>query len=142
MPVIVYTGKDLTRARRRSSGATPRRSSSRTSARPSGCSTRPRCSSTGWRTGCRRRSGGCCEQLHDGNAVFAGKKILIVDDDVRNVFALTSVLEGHGMEVVFAENGARGAREARGEPGRRPRPDGHHDAGDGRVRDDAADPRA
>jgi CheY-like chemotaxis protein len=33
---------------------------------------------------------------------------LIVDDDVRNVFALTSVLEAHGMEVVFAENGRDG----------------------------------
>src|SRR5207245_478006 len=34
--------------------------------------------------------------------------ILVVDDDVRNVFALTSVLEAHGMEVLFAENGREG----------------------------------
>jgi CheY-like chemotaxis protein len=33
---------------------------------------------------------------------------LIVDDDVRNVFALTSVLESHGMEVMYAENGEEG----------------------------------
>ena len=45
------------------------------------------------------------EQLHSAEEVFKGKKILIVDDDVRNVFALTSVLEAHGMEVVYAENG-------------------------------------
>jgi HAMP domain-containing protein/CheY-like chemotaxis protein/GAF domain-containing protein len=45
------------------------------------------------------------EQLHDAEAVFRGKRILVVDDDVRNVFALTSVLESHGMEVLFAENG-------------------------------------
>ncbi len=38
-------------------------------------------------------------------AVFAGKRILIVDDDVRNVYSLTSVLEQHGMNVSFAENG-------------------------------------
>ena len=31
--------------------------------------------------------------------------MLIVDDDVRNVFALTSVLESYGIEVLFAENG-------------------------------------
>jgi HAMP domain-containing protein/CheY-like chemotaxis protein/GAF domain-containing protein len=45
------------------------------------------------------------EQLHSADEVFRGKRILIVDDDVRNVFALTSVLESSGMEVVYAENG-------------------------------------
>jgi CheY-like chemotaxis protein/two-component sensor histidine kinase len=45
------------------------------------------------------------EQLHDADAVIAGKRVLIVDDDVRNIFSLTSVLEDHGMDVRFAENG-------------------------------------
>jgi CheY-like chemotaxis protein/HAMP domain-containing protein len=45
------------------------------------------------------------EQLHHTDAVFAGKRVLIVDDDVRNIFSLTSVLESHGMNVAFAENG-------------------------------------
>jgi signal transduction histidine kinase/CheY-like chemotaxis protein/HAMP domain-containing protein len=45
----------------------------------------------------------------DGDAgVFQGKKVLVVDDDVRNIFALTSVLEGQGMTVSFAENGREG----------------------------------
>jgi CheY-like chemotaxis protein len=48
------------------------------------------------------------EQLHSAEEVFKGKKVLIVDDDVRNVFALTSVLEANGMEVIFAENGRDG----------------------------------
>ena len=48
------------------------------------------------------------ERLHTADAVFEGKKVLIVDDDVRNVFALTSVFERRGMEVVFAENGKDG----------------------------------
>jgi CheY-like chemotaxis protein len=48
------------------------------------------------------------EQLHNADEVFKGKKVLIVDDDVRNVFALTSVLEANGMEVIFAENGRDG----------------------------------
>jgi CheY-like chemotaxis protein len=48
------------------------------------------------------------EQLHTADAVLEDKKILIVDDDVRNVFALTSALESHGMEVLFAENGRDG----------------------------------
>ncbi|MDT0347291.1 HAMP domain-containing protein [Streptomyces litchfieldiae] len=37
-----------------------------------------------------------------------GRKVLIVDDDVRNVFALTSVLEQHGLRVLYAENGREG----------------------------------
>jgi CheY-like chemotaxis protein/signal transduction histidine kinase/HAMP domain-containing protein len=45
------------------------------------------------------------ERLHNTDAVFAGKHVLIVDDDVRNIFSLTSVLEEHGMTVSFAENG-------------------------------------
>ncbi|HVF33408.1 MAG TPA: HAMP domain-containing protein [Acidimicrobiales bacterium] len=48
------------------------------------------------------------EQLHSADAVFQDKQILIVDDDVRNVFALTSAFEGRGMNVLFAENGREG----------------------------------
>ncbi|MEU2059960.1 HAMP domain-containing protein [Streptomyces sp. NPDC013455] len=44
-----------------------------------------------------------------GRAVrFGGEKVLIVDDDIRNVFALTSVLEQHGLSVLYAENGREG----------------------------------
>ncbi|NUS56914.1 MAG: response regulator, partial [Streptomycetaceae bacterium] len=39
---------------------------------------------------------------------FQGEKVLIVDDDVRNVFALTSVLEQYGLVVTYAENGREG----------------------------------
>jgi CheY-like chemotaxis protein len=38
----------------------------------------------------------------------SGKKVLIVDDDVRNIFALTSVLESYGLDVLYAENGRDG----------------------------------
>jgi CheY-like chemotaxis protein/two-component sensor histidine kinase len=43
---------------------------------------------------------------HD--ATLRGKKVLVVDDDVRNIFALTSVLEQHDLDVVHAENGRAG----------------------------------
>jgi HAMP domain-containing protein/signal transduction histidine kinase/CheY-like chemotaxis protein len=39
---------------------------------------------------------------------LAGKKVLIVDDDIRNIFALTSALERYGIKVLFAENGKTG----------------------------------
>jgi len=45
---------------------------------------------------------------HEEGEKIQGKKVLVVDDDVRNIFALTSVLEGHGLEVVYAENGRDG----------------------------------
>ncbi|MBW4470460.1 MAG: response regulator [Stenomitos rutilans HA7619-LM2] len=48
------------------------------------------------------------EQLHQSDPVLAHKKVLIVDDDVRNIFALTSLLERYQMQVSYAENGVDG----------------------------------
>jgi len=48
------------------------------------------------------------EQLHESDPVLAGKKALIVDDDMRNIYALTSLLERHKMKVVYAESGNEG----------------------------------
>jgi CheY-like chemotaxis protein len=39
-----------------------------------------------------------------------GATVLIVDDDVRNVFALTSALELHGLRVLYSDNGVDGVR--------------------------------
>jgi signal transduction histidine kinase/ActR/RegA family two-component response regulator len=41
-------------------------------------------------------------------AAIAGRRVLVVDDDVRNVFAMTSALEAAGLEVVYADNGQAG----------------------------------
>jgi len=46
-----------------------------------------------------------------------GRKVLIIDDDVRNIFSLTSALEQHGMTVEFAENGREGIEKLRRTPG-------------------------
>ncbi|MCV3212284.1 response regulator, partial [Plectonema radiosum NIES-515] len=48
------------------------------------------------------------EQLRQSDPVLAGKKVLIVDDDIRNIFALTSLLEPYQMEIFYAENGRDG----------------------------------
>ena len=41
---------------------------------------------------------------------LAGKTVLVIDDDVRNIFALTTMLEERGLKVLFAENGRDGLR--------------------------------
>jgi HAMP domain-containing protein/signal transduction histidine kinase/CheY-like chemotaxis protein len=43
--------------------------------------------------------------LHQAEAVLAGKKVLVVDDDIRNIFAMTSILEPFQMHVLSAETG-------------------------------------
>jgi CheY-like chemotaxis protein len=48
---------------------------------------------------------------------LAGQKVLVVDDDVRNIFALTAVLEQHQMSVVFAENGQEALDKLQSEDG-------------------------
>jgi CheY-like chemotaxis protein/signal transduction histidine kinase len=45
------------------------------------------------------------EKLHKSDEDLHGRKVLVVDDDVRNIFALGSVLERHGMEVLTAQTG-------------------------------------
>jgi HAMP domain-containing protein/signal transduction histidine kinase/CheY-like chemotaxis protein len=48
------------------------------------------------------------EQLRETDETLFGKKVLVVDDDVRNIFALTSLLEDHNLKVAHAENGRTG----------------------------------
>ncbi|MGI0484578.1 response regulator [Pantanalinema rosaneae CENA516] len=56
------------------------------------------------------------EQLQQADSTLAGKKVLIVDDDVRNIFALTSLLEQYQVEVLFAENGRTGIEVLQANP--------------------------
>jgi len=45
------------------------------------------------------------DRLHGSDDALVGKKVLVVDDDVRNIFALSSVLERRGMSVLTAGTG-------------------------------------
>jgi CheY-like chemotaxis protein len=48
------------------------------------------------------------EQLHAADPALAGRTILVVDDDVRNIYAVSSALEAKGMRMLYAENGKDG----------------------------------
>ena len=65
---------------------------------------------------------------------FAGTKVLVVDDDFRNIFAMTALLERGNAEVIVAESGPDALAILAATTGHRHRADGHHDAGHGRLR--------
>ena len=77
------------------------------------------------------------EQLHEPERSLADKTVLLVDDDIRNIFAMTSLLERHNMQVIAAETVPR-PDHALGAPERRRGADGHHDADHGRLRHDSS----
>jgi signal transduction histidine kinase/DNA-binding response OmpR family regulator/HAMP domain-containing protein len=45
------------------------------------------------------------DNIQEASKPLTGKRVLIVDDDMRNIFALATVLEEHGMDIVWADNG-------------------------------------
>ena len=56
------------------------------------------------------------ETLHHPDAILGGKKVLLVDDDIRNIFAMTSMLERYRMEIVPAESGPEALAKLRANP--------------------------
>jgi HAMP domain-containing protein/signal transduction histidine kinase/CheY-like chemotaxis protein len=63
------------------------------------------------------RSKAVLEASRHSDASVAGRKVLVVVDDVRNIFAMTSVLEASGLEVIYAENGQAGIEALTRDPG-------------------------
>jgi CheY-like chemotaxis protein len=47
------------------------------------------------------------QSKHD-DAVLTGRKVLVIDDDIRNIFSLASALEEYGIELAYAESGRAG----------------------------------
>jgi CheY-like chemotaxis protein len=48
------------------------------------------------------------ELVQRDDPTLSGHKVLVIDDDVRNIFAITTALESYKMQVVYAESGAAG----------------------------------
>ena len=57
------------------------------------------------------------ERLHSSDENLVGQKVLLVDDDARNIFALSSVLERRGMEVLTATTGSEAIEMLESTPG-------------------------
>ena len=55
-------------------------------------------------------------KVRKDDTALVGKKVLVIDDDLRNIFALTSVLEQHELQVFHAENGRAGIEILRKTP--------------------------
>ena len=81
------------------------------------------------------------ERLHSSNEALRNRRVLVVDDDARNIFALTTLLENHDMDVISATNGRQAIELIEHTRGLERGADGHHDAGDGRLRNHAGDPQ-
>ncbi len=57
------------------------------------------------------------ERLHSSDEILVGQKVLLVDDDARNIFALSSVLERRGMQVLTATTGSEAIALLEATPG-------------------------
>jgi signal transduction histidine kinase/DNA-binding response OmpR family regulator len=54
--------------------------------------------------------------IHESSKPLHGKRVLIVDDDMRNIFALATVLEEHGMDIVWSDNGRDAIQRVASDP--------------------------
>ena len=79
--------------------------SSRMLSPPSACWTKLPCSCIAWSPILPREKQQMLDRLHRSDDALVGSKVLVVDDDVRNIFALSSVLERRGMTVLSAGTG-------------------------------------
>jgi PleD family two-component response regulator len=72
-------------------------------------------------------------KLHRSDEVLKSRKVLIVDDDMRNIYSLTNALEEQGLVVYHSGERNFGHRDVKKKSRHGYRPDGYHDAGNGRL---------
>jgi CheY-like chemotaxis protein len=59
---------------------------------------------------------GMLKAVHNKETVLVNKKVLLVDDDMRNVFALSSILEDKGMDILIARDGIESLEKLKEHP--------------------------
>ena len=81
------------------------------------CSISPRSSSIARLPTSPKLSGNELARTELPDNTLVGRKVLIVDDDMRNIFALSTVLEEHDMKIVSADNGRDAIETLQTDPG-------------------------
>ena len=104
LPIVVFTGRELSEAEETELRQKAKSIVLKGARSPARLLDETALFLHGWWASCRREAE-MIEDLHQSDEPLRGKKVLIVDDDVRNIFALNSVLERRGMCVVSATNG-------------------------------------
>jgi HAMP domain-containing protein/signal transduction histidine kinase/DNA-binding response OmpR family regulator len=105
LPVVVFTGKDLTAAEQAQLRSMARSIVLKDAESPERLLGETALFLHRVVTDLPREKQAMLERIHGSNEVLRGRKVLLVDDDARNIFALASLLENQDMEVVTATSG-------------------------------------
>jgi CheY-like chemotaxis protein/two-component sensor histidine kinase len=103
VPVVVYTARDLTRKEELKLGRATKTIVVKEVRSPERLKDEVTAILEGPRPASSAQAGSNGYDIDD--SMLAGKKVLVVDDDIRNIFALTAMLERHAMEVISVDSG-------------------------------------
>ena len=103
----MYTGRALSRDEEQQLRRFSKSIIIKDAARPSGCWTKSRCSLHQVESELSAEHRQMLQVARNRETALEGRNVLVVEDDVRNVFALSSILEPTGIRVEIARNGLR-----------------------------------
>jgi CheY-like chemotaxis protein len=117
VPVVVYTGKDLSRQEQDRLGLMARSIVLKDVRSPERLLDETSLFLHRVVTGLPPERQAMLDRLHNSSDALRGRTVLVVDDDARNIFALSTVLENHDMEVLSATNGRQAIDIVKATPG-------------------------
>ncbi len=104
-PIVVYTGKDLTKSEVRKLNEFTSSIVVKGASSPERLLEEVSLFLHSMEKNLSARQKRIMSSLHDPETILKGRKVLLADDDMRNTYALSSILSDTGMEVVLADNG-------------------------------------